>query len=134
MGQLVALGIRYGVFGFAAGFVFGAIREMVLIPKLGERLAYQIEFPLVTAAVAIIGCWMARAFGLGRSRLWLLGLGLLGVATLVAIESTFALAIMGKSMEAYLQSYNLAAGSLFPAGLAVMALAPLFSRMMERFG
>ncbi|MFN0262833.1 hypothetical protein ACKTEK_03045 [Tepidamorphus sp. 3E244] len=134
MTRLVQLGLLYGVLGFAAGFVFGALRELVLIPHLGERFGQQVEFPLVAGAVAIIGCWMARRFGERRSAAWLLGLGVLGVATLVAIESVFSLVILGRLLEDYLASYDLTAGSLFPVGLAIMALAPVFSRSMERFG
>ena len=59
---------------------------------------------------------------------------MIGVATLLVIEGIFALAILKQPLETYLQSFNLAAGSLFPIGLAIMALAPLFSRMMQRSG
>ena len=134
MGRLIRLGIRYGVFGFAAGFVFGAVRQMALVPKFGAHVAELIEFPLITATVFAIGYWMTRTFAQGQSRGWLFGLGAIGVATLLAIESVFALAILKQPLETYLQSFNVMAGHLFPIGLAVMALAPLLSRMMERDG
>ncbi|MCB1481157.1 MAG: hypothetical protein KDJ55_04125 [Rhodobiaceae bacterium] len=134
MGALVRLGLRYGVLAFATGFMFGLARELVLAPKFGAHLAQQIEFPLVTASVFAIGCWLERMLAPGQSRPWLLGLGLIGVATLLVIEGIFALAILKQPLETYLQSFNLAAGSLFPIGLAIMALAPLFSRMMQRSG
>jgi hypothetical protein len=133
MGRLIRLGLLYGALGFAAGFVFGLLRELVLIPNFGERFGHQIEFPLVTASVAIIGSWMARRFGGSESAAWLLGLGVAGTATLLAVESTFALAILRQPLETYLRSYDPTTGSLFPLGLAIMALAPLFSRAMQRF-
>lgn len=133
MASLLRLGLFYGVAGFVAGFFFGALRELALVPALGETLARRIEFPMVTAAVAIIGCWLTRTRASTRDSGWLLGLGACGVATLVVIESVFALVVLGVPLEAYLRGFNPAAGNLFTLGLAVMALAPVFSRAMQRF-
>lgn len=129
--RLIRLGLLYGVLGFCAGFVFGVLRELVLIPNFGEALGGQIEFPMVTAAVALIGAWMGRHFGPGHSNAWLVGLGVIGVLTLLVIESSFALAILQQPLDSYLQAYDLSTGSKFPFGLAVMAAIPLISRLME---
>ncbi|MCB1480362.1 MAG: hypothetical protein KDJ62_16110 [Rhodobiaceae bacterium] len=134
MSALIRPGIRYGLFAFAIGYVFGLLRVLVLTPALGAWLGYYIEFPLVTVAVFALGCWMGNAFGQGRSLPWLLGLGVIGVVTLIAIEASLALVVLGQPFQAYLQSYNLAAGHLFPIGLAFMAVAPMFSRFMPRSG
>lgn len=133
MSGLFRLGVLYGALAFGAGFAFGMLRELVLIPNLGERFGHQLEFPLVTATVALIGSWMARRFGAGYSVAWLLALGVIATAVLIAIESVFALFILRQPVGLYLQSFNIIAGSLFPIGLAIMALAPVFSRAMERF-
>ncbi|MGE0846429.1 MAG: hypothetical protein AB7L41_09170 [Flavobacteriaceae bacterium] len=132
MGRLARLGLLYGVLGFAAGFVFGTLREFLLIPLLGDDLGRQVEFPLVTAAVALIGAWMTRNLCAGQSRAWLLFFGLIGTAVLVAIESVFALAIVGQPLKAHLASYDPATGSLLPYGLLVMALVPQFTRSMQQ--
>jgi hypothetical protein len=112
-------GLAYGGLGFAVGFVFGALRETVLIPAFGERAGHLLEFPLVTASVAAIGIWLGR-----RAHVPALAVGLLGVLVLVALESTMALAIFRTSLADYLAQYDVTRGALFPAGLVVMAAAP----------
>jgi hypothetical protein len=122
--NLIKAGLGYGAGAFGVGFVFGVLRELVLIPLLGDRIGHLTEFPFVTLGVMALGLWIGQrleAPRLGR----LLGLGILGVGTLLIIESTFAVGILGQSWGEYLSAYDITRGALFPIGLALMALAPL---------
>ncbi len=120
-------GLAFGSLSFAAGFAFGALRELVLIPALGERIGHLAEFPMVTLAACAIGVWIGP-----RSTAPALAVGLLGVAVLIAFESTMALGFMRVSLADYLAGYDLTRGALFPIGLALMALSPLAGRLSKR--
>ena len=117
----------YGLLSFLVGFVFGALRQLVLIPQFGERAGYWIEFPLVTGTVCTLGWWLGRkqAGTLAGAA----GLGLGGVIVLLGFESTLALVFFGLSLKEYLSHFDITSGALFPFGLALMALAPLIARL-----
>ena len=120
-------GLLFGSLSFAAGFAFGALRELVLIPALGEHIGRLAEFPMVTLAACAIGIWAGR-----KSAASPLAIGLIGVAVLIAAESTMALGFMRISLTDYLAGYDLTRGALFPIGLALMALSPMLGRRLKR--
>ncbi len=126
-GNLLAWSALYGALAFAAGFAFGALRQLVLIPALGERMGHLAEFPMVTLAACAIGVWAGA-----RTTAPALAIGLLGVLVLIALESTMALGLMRVSLANYLAGYDLTRGALFPIGLALMAAAPLLGRRLQR--
>jgi hypothetical protein len=117
----------FGALSFAAGFAFGAFRELVLIPALGERTGHLAEFPMVTLAACAIGVWIGA-----RSRAPALAIGVLGVVVLIGFESAMALGLMRVSLGDYLAGFDVTRGALFPIGLALMALAPLAGRRLKR--
>ena len=127
---VLAAAALYGVVAFAIGFVFGALRQLVLIPWLGERAGHWAEFPLVTASIMAFGIWLSRRRGLGETTALLTGFG--GVIALLAIESVFALGLMGMSVEAFLSTFNILEGALFPYGLVLMGLAPWVAARLSR--
>jgi hypothetical protein len=120
-------GLAFGSLSFAVGFAFGALRELVLIPALGERIGHLAEFPMVTLSACAIGVWAGR-----KAAAPALAIGLTGVAVLIAFESTMALGFMRISLADYLAGYDLTRGALFPIGLALMALSPLAGRLSKR--
>ena len=117
------LALIYGTTGFAIGFVFGALRQLVLIPALGEAAGRWVEFPLVAGAVCFVGYRLGRGMGY-RPDTWLVGAG--GVAVLLGIEAVFALGLMRQPLDTFLAAFDVSRGALFPFGLAAMALAPRF--------
>lgn len=82
------------------------------------------EFPMVTLAACVIGIRIG-----GKSAAPALAPG---VAALIAFESTMAPGFMRLSLAGYLAGYDLTRGALFPAGLALMALAPAPGRRFRR--
>lgn len=125
MGPL-RLGAFYGAIGFAIGFVFGTLRELLLIPWLGEDTGRLLEFPLVVLGVVIAARWLFNEPAAGAWPLRLLS-GVIGVVVLVALESALALGALRMPLEAYLRGYDITQGALFPLGLLIMALAPVLT-------
>jgi hypothetical protein len=119
--------LAFGALSFAAGFAFGVLRELVLIPALGERGGHLAEFPLVTLTAMAIG---ARIGWASKGAALLIGLG--GALVLVALESALALGVVRMSLAEYFASYDLSRGALFPIGLMLMALSPLAGRRLKR--
>lgn len=128
--SVAAKAATYGVVAFAIGFMFGALRELVFIPWLGERAGHWAEFPLVTASIMVVGIWLSRRNRLGTAPALLAGLG--GVLVLLIVEGAFALGLMGMSVEAFLSTFNIFAGALFPYGLVLMGLAPWMATRLSR--
>ncbi len=116
------LAIAYGVTAFAIGFAFGALRELVLIPVLGESLGRLAEFPLVTGVVLLLGLWVGRRAG---SRMAALGVGAGATVLLIGIEFGFSQGLMQQSPAEFLAQFDVTRGALFPLGLLAMALAPV---------
>ncbi|MGE0231497.1 MAG: hypothetical protein AB7O39_06400 [Flavobacteriaceae bacterium] len=114
--------LAYGVLGFCAGFVFGALRELLLIPRFGSDTGRYIEFPLMIAAIFLIALWLQRRLALRSAGLILAGVA--GTLLLVAIEGAFAVLVMGQTMQDHVASYDISRGALFPLGLLLMALMP----------
>lgn len=123
--QVSRPGIIYGVLAFIAGFVLGALRELVLIPVFGDRTGHLIEFvPLV--ALIIIIAWRIMAEQSGGSPGVALAMGCIGVAVLLALESSVAIFLFGMDVHDYLAGFNIFRGELFPLGLIIMAITPVF--------
>lgn len=114
----------YGTLAFAAGFVFGVIRELLLIPWLGRGTGKLLEFAVMVA----ITFGLAR-YATGKIRHptsgQLIALGIGGMVILLALEAMFTLYVMQLPLEKYLASFNVLKGELFPFGLLAMAIAPL---------
>ncbi|MEZ5924050.1 MAG: hypothetical protein R3D57_06660 [Hyphomicrobiaceae bacterium] len=117
-------GLIYGTVGFSAGFVLGVLREVSLIPMLGAELGRLIEFAVATIAIVAVGWWLVARRRPARSFWSWFGVGLLGVATLLLLESALALLVLDMPLGAYLAEFDVRQGALFPIGLLVMVLAP----------
>ena len=114
----------YGGLTFLAGFAFGVLRELFLVPMYGRRAGHLIEFPMILAATVTTAAYAVGTLKDTR-RKHLLALGIAGTFILLAIESGFALYVMRVPLSQYLASFNVAKGELFPFGLVFMCLAPL---------
>ena len=124
--DLVRRALLYGIGAFAIGFVFGAIRELVLVPAAGHAMARIIEFPIVTLSVAAFGAYLAKPPP-HQALIW----GLAAVALLIAIESFFALVVVGLTLSQYLAAFDITKGALFPWGLVIMAVTPALAARMK---
>lgn len=123
--------LAYGILGFCAGFLFGALRELLLIPAFGGRMGHWLEFVPLVLVILATSLWLTRKWPPG-SVLSALLVGITGVGVLLAFESTFALLILAMPLSEYLDSFNILKGRLFPFGLLIMAVAPaIFTRLQK---
>jgi hypothetical protein len=108
---------------FAAGFALGAIRVLLVAPRLGDTAAVALELPLMLAI-----SWVACLRLIGRLRVPAtpparLVMGGLALALLLAAEFALALGLGGTPGAAL--ALGTAAGLIGLAGQAAFAVLPL---------
>ena len=62
----VKAGIAYFAIIFAAGFMLGTIRVLLLIPRIGETWAVLAELPVMMMLSWFVCGWLLRRFGVPR--------------------------------------------------------------------
>lgn len=104
----------------------GTVRNLLLVPSLGDFWAHQISFctgSLLVLAIAIIFVRSLHAARVSQ----LLGVGVLWMSLTLAFEIALGRFILGYSWERIAADYNLLQGGLMPIGLVLLAIAPLIA-------
>jgi hypothetical protein len=110
----------------------GTVRNLWLIPALGDRLAHQISF--VTGSMLIITIATVFIRWLNAQRIsQLLGIGLLWLSLTLGFEIALGRFILGYSWERIAADYNLAQGGLMPIGLVLVLLSPLIATQLREW-
>lgn len=71
---------------FAAGFLLGTIRILLIVPRIGVRAAELIETPVMLLVSAFVARWILRQFPNIRGSADSLAVGLIAVVLLLAAE------------------------------------------------
>ncbi|MBZ0223621.1 MAG: hypothetical protein IT467_00850 [Dokdonella sp.] len=107
----------------------GALREGVLIPRLGLHAGMILSGVLLAALIVLVSTLCLPWFDLQSTRaLLLLGLGWLGLT--LAFEWSFGL-LRGKSTSELLAAYAFKDGNLWTLVLLVTLLAPLLAAWLR---
>lgn len=115
--------LAYAAMVFGVGFVLGAIRVTLVVPRIGMRWAELLEMPFMLVACFLAARFVVRAFGpFGRPRR--LAVGLLALAWLLLAEVCLVLA-QGMTMAEYAASRDPISGSAYLLSLALFAAMPL---------
>jgi len=119
--------LLYFALTFGAGFVFGAFRMFVLVPRVGEVAAVLIECPFILLVSFLVARWVLRRFApdarAGRRFL----MGLIAFAMLMGAELLMSW-LQGISPPQFAASLLRTAGAIGLAGQMLFALIPLFIR------
>lgn len=105
-----------------AAIANGALREVVLIPHLGQTTGLLLSGGLLAALVLAITYFSLPWLGVRRAAS-LLGVGLGWLALTLAFEFAFG-RLQGKSWPVLLEAYMFKDGNLWPLVLLVAAAAP----------
>jgi hypothetical protein len=110
----------------------GTVRNLWLIPAMGDRLAHQIAF--VTGSMLIITIATLFIRWLKAQRIsQLLGIGLLWLLLTLGFEIGLGRFILGYSWERIAADYNFAQGGLMPIGLFLVLLSPLIATQLREW-
>lgn len=121
--KILRAATTYFAFVFAAGFVLGPIRVLLIVPRVGERVAELMEFPLMLVVIVFAAKWVVRRFRLATNRL---AVGLLALALMIVFEFTLVLWLRGLTLPEYFHQRDPVASSIYYLMLLVFALMPSF--------
>jgi hypothetical protein len=104
----------------------GTVRNLWLVPSLGDFWAHQISFftgSILVLAIATIFVKWLHATRISQ----LLNIGVLWLVLTLTFEICLGRFILGYSWERIAADYNLLQGGLMPFGLLLLTLAPLIA-------
>ena len=133
MGTIRA-GALYFAIVFGAGFVFGIVRQLVLIPRLGVMWAELAEMPLMLAVIVWAARWVVGRPGAPAGVGARAGIGLIALALLVCAELGLVLQLRGMSLAEYVAQREPVSGVVYLAMLAVFAAMPWLAGLGQAAG
>lgn len=124
--RTLAAALHYFACIFGAGFVLGAMRVPLLVPRLGVRWAELLEMPLMAAVIVFAARWVVSRHALPARAALRLGVGLAALALLLAAELGLVLALQGGTLRDYIAGRDPVSGTIYALMLVVFALMPLW--------
>ena len=109
---------------FGAGFVLGAIRVPLLVPRLGVRVAELIEMPLMLAVIVISARAVVCRFALPSTTAARLGTGVLALGIALLAEFALAFGLQGMTPAAYIAGRDPVSGPVYAVLLLLFAAMP----------
>jgi hypothetical protein len=110
---------------FGTGFLLGAVRVPLLVPRLGERLAELLEMPWMALAMVLAARFVVHRPLAGRSPLTRAVAGALALAFMVAAELVVGVVLQQRPLQAILTDRDPVSGGVYLALLLLYALLPL---------
>ena len=113
-GRVIRAGAAYFGLVFAAGFILGTLRVLVVLPLTGELAAVLMELPVMLGL-----SWLAAGWVLARMPLWRGGRAAMGAwafALLMLAEAALSVLVFGRSLAEHAALWVGAPGALGLAG------------------
>lgn len=132
MARAVKAGIAYFAIVFAAGFLLGTLRVLVLAPRLGEQSAVLAEMPVILAISWVACGWIVRRFGVPAILAARLTMGGVAFALLMGAEIGASVLAFGRTLAEHFAAYRTAPSRLGLAGQAAFALFPAIQSWAPR--
>ena len=123
--RVLTAGFSYFALVFGAGFLLGAIRVPLLVPRFGERIAELLEMPVMFIVILLSARFIVTRFALPPTAPARLGTGVLALSLLVAAELLLAALLQGRSPAEYVATRDPVSGSVYVAMLVLFATMPL---------
>jgi hypothetical protein len=123
--QVLKTGALYFAVVFAAGFALGTVRVLWLVPQVGERTAELTEAPIMLAVSVLAARWIVRHFAIPPAMAIRLGIGLVALALLLAMEFGLVLILRGLTVREYFAIRDPVSGFVYALSLVLFALLPL---------
>jgi len=121
-------GAVYFLLLYVIGFLLGAMRELLLAPRLGVLVASALEVFPMFAAIFHFAPLIARRFGIPPKSGGRIIMGLAGLTLLIGSEIAMTRAMRGLSPEEWLAHFASFEGAIYALLLACFAAMPWLRR------
>jgi hypothetical protein len=132
----IRAGIVYFAVVFAAGFVLGVFRVLVLLPRISEMTAVLLEIPVMLTIAWFVCRKVIARFAVAQILMDRLAMGLLALVLTLVAEAGISLFLAGRTASEHFDLYRLPHVQIGLAAQLVTALYPAFqsSRSSSRPG
>jgi hypothetical protein len=117
---------------FGAGFVFGTVRVVWLVPAVGVRAAELSELPLMLAVVFVAADWLGRHFLAERDQPSRLIVGGTALVFLLLAELILGVVLLGSTPKDVFLNRDPVSGAGYYVSLLVFALMPWYLGRVDR--
>jgi hypothetical protein len=131
--RAVAAGAIYFLIVFLTGFVLGALRVLVIVPRLGDVSAVLLELPLMLAASWLVCRHLIRRMGVAADLMPRLLMGLTGLTLLMLAEMALGLFGFGRGLEMQFTALAQPAGLIGLTGQIAFGAIPLLQVLRNRY-
>ncbi len=120
--QSLSAGALYFAAVFAAGFVLGVLRTLVLLPRIGPLLAVLVELPIILGFAWLVSARILRLLRLSSAEA--AGMGAVAFALLMLGETAISTLLSSRSLAEHLSMYAQLPHALGLAGQVAFAAFP----------
>jgi hypothetical protein len=117
-------GALYAITVFLIGFIFGTIRVLLLLPRLGETTAVILEAPVILAASWFVCRWCVDRLHVRRTIPVRSLMGFVAFLVLMAAEVGLG-ALLGRSLVDQLTAYKSPPGAIGLGAQMIFAVFPI---------
>ena len=125
-------GCVYALIVFLIGFALGAIRVLLLAPRLGDAVAVLLEAPLMLAVSWKLSKWTASKHGLLSDPGEALLMGAIAFAVLMLAELATAMIFFNRTVAEYFAGFWSVAGAIGLAAQLCFASFPFLQASHRR--
>ena len=123
--RTINAGLFYFALVFGAGFILGAVRVLLVVPRLGERAAELLEMPVMFVVIVLSARLTIGRFALPPVTSVRLFIGFFALGLLIAAELLLTAILQQQSVAEYVASRDPVSGGVYLAMLVLFALMPL---------
>lgn len=128
IGRVVRAGLLYFALTFGAGFVLGPLRILVLVPRMGARVAELVELPVMIGISWLAARWVTGRLAVPPRPAPRLAMGAIAGALLLTAEFALVLPLRGLTLDEYFATRDPVAGAAYYAAVLLLVLMPLMVR------
>ena len=121
--------LLYFALVFGAGFLLGAVRVLVVVPKVGVRTAELVESPMMLAVTIFAARWIVERRPEPAAAE--LAVGILALGCLVMAEIVLGIWLRGKTIRSYFSDRDPVSGTVYFLLLALFAIMPFLFTLVS---
>jgi hypothetical protein len=127
---MVSAALRYFAIVFSVGFILGAVRTLVVTPRIGATAAVLIELPFILGASWFVATRIVRRIRPAPASA--LAMGAFAFFLLMVAEATIAVTVTNQSLSQWSAALFRTPGWIGLAGQLAFGLFPLLASLRLR--